>query len=124
MYVIEGTPLAPQYSFGKRVLFIDKQTFFIAYSDLYDRAMQLWKVWINAYGFRRRARADSGTEYADEMPFNPSVSMVDVQLEHATRVALPSPAFAGEEGWYFNQGEKTGLTEQFFTIAHLIETSH
>jgi hypothetical protein len=124
VYVIEGTPLSPQYSFGKRVLFVDKQTFFIAYSDMYDRAMQLWKVWINAYGFRRRASADAGIEYPDEMPFNPGVSMVDVQLEHATRVALPSAKFPGEQGWYFNQGEKTGLTEQFFTIAHMIETSH
>jgi len=50
--------------------------------------------------------------------------MVDMQLEHATRVALPSATFPGEEGWYFNQGEKTGLTEKFFTIAHLIETGH
>jgi hypothetical protein len=81
-------------------------------------------VWINEYGFRHRARADAGIEYADEMPFNHSVSMVDVQLEHATRVALPSATFPGEQGWYFNQGEKTGLSEKFFTIAHLIETGH
>ena len=124
VYVVEGTPLDPQYAFGKRVLFIDKQTFFIVYSDMYDRRGELWKVWINEYGFRRRARPEAGIEYADEMPFNHSVSMVDMQLEHATRVALPSATFPGEEGWYFNQGEKTGLTEKFFTIAHLIETGH
>jgi len=124
VYVVEGTPLYPQYAYGKRLLFIDKETFFIAYSDIFDRAMELWKVWINQYGFRRQARPGTGTEYPDEMPFNHSVSMVDVQLVHATRAALPSPTFPGEEGWYFNQGSKTGLSEEFFTISHLIETGH
>jgi hypothetical protein len=47
-----------------------------------------------------------------------------IQLDHATRAALPSPAFPGEEGWSFSQGAKNGLTEEFFTVAHLIETSH
>jgi len=47
-----------------------------------------------------------------------------MQLKHATRAALPSPKYAGEQGWYYNQGEKTGLTEEFFTIAHLIEAGH
>jgi len=37
---------------------------------------------------------------------------------------VPSPTFPGEEGWYFNQGARTGLTEEFFTVAHLIETEH
>ena len=58
------------------------------------------------------------------MPFAGSVSMIDVQLNHATRTALPSGKFPGEQGWYFNQGEATGLTEEFFTIAHLIEAGH
>ena len=36
----------------------------------------------------------------------------------------PAPSTRARQGWYFNQGEKTGLTEEFFTIAHLIESSH
>ena len=48
----------------------------------------------------------------------------DPEVVHATRAALPSPKYPGEAGWYFNQGEKTGLTEEFFTIAHMIEASH
>ena len=120
VYVVEGTPLDPQYAFGKRVLFIDKQTFFIAYSDMYDRRMELWKVWVNQYGFRSRAWPDAGIAYPDEMPFNHSVSMVDVQLAHATRVALPSATFPGEQGWYFNQGEQTGVMEDWFTVAALV----
>jgi hypothetical protein len=50
--------------------------------------------------------------------------MVDMQLSHATRAALPSAKYPGEPGWYFNQGAKTGLTEEFFTIAHMISASN
>ena len=124
VYVIEGVAKQPQYAYGKRVLFIDKETYLITYSDIYDRAGQLWKVWMNQYGFRKQAPVSGAIEYADEMPFNPSITMVDMQLRHATRAALPSSKYPGEQGWYFNQGDKTGLTEEFFTIAHLIESGH
>ena len=124
VYVLEGTSKQAQYAYGKRLLFIDKETYRIPFTDIYDRAGQLWKVWINQFGFRKRAAPTYGMEYPDEMPYLHSISMVDMQLSHATRAALPSPKYAGEEGWYWNQGEKSGLTEEFFTIAHLIESSH
>ncbi|HUI26285.1 MAG TPA: DUF1329 domain-containing protein, partial [Candidatus Kryptonia bacterium] len=124
MYVVEGVPLQAQYAYGKRVLFIDQETYLIAYSDIYDRGGRLWKVWVNQFGFRKRAAANLGIEYEDEMPFNPSITMVDMQLNHATRTALPSARYPGEEGWYYNQGEKTGLTEDFFSIAHLTSFGH
>jgi len=123
-YIVEGVPKQPQYAYGKRILFIDKETYLIAYSDILDRAGRLWKVWINQYSFRKRATETNGIEYADEMPFNPSITMVDVQMSHATRTALPSAKYAGEQGWYFNQGEKTGLSEEFFTLGHLTAAGH
>ncbi|HVN87970.1 MAG TPA: DUF1329 domain-containing protein [Candidatus Binatia bacterium] len=124
VYVIEGTPKQPQYAYGKRVLFIDKETFLIAYSDIYDRPLRLQKVWLNQYSFRKQVPGKDAIEYADEMPYNPSITMVDIQLQHATRAALPSSKYPGEQGWYFNQGAKTGLTEEFFTIAHLIASGN
>jgi Protein of unknown function (DUF1329) len=120
-YVVEGVPKMPQYAYGKRLIFIDKETYLIPFSDIFDRSGQLWKVWLNAYSFRKRATPTYGDEYPDEMPFSPSVTMVDVQMNHATRAALPSAHYPGEQGWYFNQGDKTGLTDEFFTVAHLIE---
>jgi hypothetical protein len=42
--IIEGTPKAPQYAFSKRVIFMDLESNFIIYSDLYDRRGELWKV--------------------------------------------------------------------------------
>ena len=123
VWVLEGVSKQAQYAYGKRVLYVDKETYYIAYSDIYDRAGELWKVWINQYGFRNQAEAD-GIVYPSDMPFAHSITMVDMQLSHATRAALPSPKYPGEQGWYFNQGEKTGLTEEYFTIAHMIESSH
>ncbi|MBI4515638.1 MAG: DUF1329 domain-containing protein [Deltaproteobacteria bacterium] len=124
VWVVEGVSKLPQYAYGKRVLFIDQETYLIAFSDIYDRTGNLWKVWVNQWSFKKRATGSYGAEYADEMPFQPSITMVDMQLSHATRAALPSNKFPGEEGWYFNQGDKSGLTEEFFTIAHLIESGH
>jgi hypothetical protein len=123
VWVVEGTPRQPQYAYGKRLLFVDQETFFIAFSDIFDRSGQLWKVWINQFAFRSQILPE-GIRYNAQMPFGPSITMVDVQLGHATRAALPSARYPGEQGWYFNQGEKTGLTEEFFTIGHLIESAH
>jgi hypothetical protein len=124
VYVVEGTPKFPQYAYGKRLLFVDKETYLIAYSDIFDRSLQLWKVWVNQWSFKKRATSSYGIEYPDEMPYQPSITMVDMQLNHATRAALPSAKYPSEEGWYFNQGDKTGITEEFFTVAHLIESGH
>jgi hypothetical protein len=58
------------------------------------------------------------------MPYQPSVTMVDMQLSHATRSAVPSVKVSGEQGFYFNKGADAGVTEDFFTIADLVETGH
>jgi hypothetical protein len=124
VYVVEGEAKLPQYAYGKRLIFLDKETYYIPYTDIFDRAGQLWKVWINQWSFKRRASSSYGDEYADEMPFQPSITMVDMQLNHATKAALPSAKYPGEAGWYFNQGAKSGTSEDFFTVAALIESGH
>jgi hypothetical protein len=123
VYVVEGVSKLSQYAYGKRVLYIDKETFTVPYSDIYDRAGQLWKIWINDFSFRKQPFAGAKTSvYEDERAFVPSIVMVDMQLQHATRAALPSHRFPGEEGWYFDLGAKSGTTEDFFTVAHLISS--
>ena len=125
VYVIEGVSKLPQYAYGKRTIFIDKESWLIPFSDIYDRSGELWKIWINNWGFRRKAIETAGAiEYPDEMAFSSAIVMVDMQLEHATRAALPSLRFPGEQGWYFNQGEKSGITEDWFTVAALVSAGH
>jgi hypothetical protein len=123
-YVIEGTSKLPQYAYGKRLLFIDKQTYLVAFSDITDPSGQLWKVWINEWSFRKQAFPGAKYTYDTPFPFGPSIVMADVQLQHATKAALPSLAYPHEEGWYFNKGTAEGDTGDFFTIAHLIEAGH
>jgi len=119
-WVVEGTSKLPQYAYGKRLLFIDKNTYLVAFSDIFDHDGQLWKVWMNEWSFRNQAFPNAHYTYDTPFAFLPSIVMVDVQLQHATRAALPSLAYPGEEGWYFNKGAEVGNTEDFFTVAHLI----
>jgi hypothetical protein len=125
VYVVEGTSKLPQYAFSKRVIFMDKEGWGIPYSDMYDRSGELWKIWINDVTFRKSALAGgSAIEYPDDMAFVPAIVMVDIQLEHATKAALPSHRFPGEQGWYFNQGEKAGIADDWFTVAALVAAGH
>jgi hypothetical protein len=124
VYVIEGVSKLPQYAYSKRVIFIDKEAWTVPYSDIYDRAGELWKIWINNYSFRTQAPVSSPIVYPDEMGFIPAIVMVDLQLEHATKASLPSHRYEGEQGWYFNQGEKEGVEPEWFTVAALVEAGN
>lgn len=122
VWAVEGKTKLPQYAYSKRVIFVDKEAFVIPYSDIYDTAGELWKVWVNLYRMRKAPWDDAPEhgQYDEVMPFLPSIFMVDMQLDHATRAALPSSRFEREVGWYFNKGEESDTTEEYFSIAELI----
>jgi len=120
VWVIEGTPKLAQYAYSKRILWIDKETYAILYSDIFDRAGNLWKVWLNDFSFRKAAFPTAEIQYEDEMGFLPAIVMVDVQAAHATKASLPSARFPNEMGWYFNQGAKSGTSPDYFTVASMI----
>jgi hypothetical protein len=120
VYALEGVSKLPQYAYSKRVIFVDKEGWVIPFTDIYDRSGELWKIWINNMSFRKSVPGTNAVQYPDEMGFIPSIVMVDIQLEHATKASLPSPRFPGEQGWYFNQGEKAGITDDWFTVAALV----
>ncbi|HVN86023.1 MAG TPA: DUF1329 domain-containing protein [Candidatus Binatia bacterium] len=125
VYVVEGNSKFPQYAYGKRVIYIDKEAYVVAHSDIYDRAGQLWKVWFNSYSFKKEAIPGARvSRYPDEMSFITAISMLDTQLVHATKAALPSTHSQGQECVYYNMGEKSGTKEDFFTVANLIEMGH
>jgi hypothetical protein len=124
VYVIEGISKLPQYAYSKRVLFIDKEAWIMPFTDIYDRSGELWKIWINDYSFRKQVEGGGAITYPDEMGFLPAIVMVDMQLEHATKASLPSPRFPGEQGWYFNQGEKSGISDDWFTVSALVNSGH
>jgi len=121
VWVIEGRSRFPQYAYGKRVLYIDKEAFYTPSTDIYDKNMELWKIWINGINVGYKPFPEAKVSVYDyETGFIPNITMVDMQLVHATRAALPSHEFPGEEGWYWNMGPKVGLTPEFFSVAELI----
>jgi hypothetical protein len=123
VYVVEGVSKLPQYAYGKRVLFIDKEAWVVTSTDIYDRSGQLWKVWINDWGYRKEAIPGARlSRYSEDMAFQNAFVMIDTQLAHATKGALPSTRSPNEECWFFNMGEKSGTSEDFFTIADLIRS--
>jgi hypothetical protein len=125
VWVIEAVSKFPQYAYGKRILFLDKEVWTVSSSDIYDRAGQLWKVWINMHSYKKEAIPGARVSvYPDDMSFTHAIVMLDTQLSHATKAALPSTKSRGEECIFFNMGEKSGTTEEFFSIAHLIEAGH
>lgn len=122
VYAVEGVSTLPQYAYGKRVIFIDKEAYVVTSTDIYDRSGQLWKVWINDWGFRKEAIPGARlSRYSEEMAYQNAFAMIDTQLVHMTKGALPSTRTSGEECIFFNMGEKSGTTEDFFTIANLIQ---
>jgi hypothetical protein len=107
------------------VLYVEKVSWGIPYSDMYDQAGELWKIWINNATTRKKAiDAPDAIEYPEPRLFVPAIVMVDMQLDHATKVSLPSHRFPGEQGWYFNQGEKSGVTDDWFTVSALVNAGH
>jgi Protein of unknown function (DUF1329) len=125
VFVIEGTSKVAQYAYGKRILFIDKEAWTVTHSDIYDRAGQLWKVWINLHAHKKEAIPGAKvSRYPDEMSFTHAIVMLDTQLVHATKAALPSTHSPGEECTFLNMGAKSGTTVEFFSVASLIEAGH
>lgn len=123
VYVVEAAYTQSEYTYGKRVLFIDKEAWVIPFSDIYDRSGELLKVWINMFSTRPIATATAPWAEGDELLTLPASVVIDVQREHATRITVPS-ASADSPGWRFNEGERRGLTEEWFKIAALIERGH
>jgi hypothetical protein len=123
VWIIEGKSKVAQYAFSKRVIFIDKETYWASYSDMYDQSGELWKGWIMTLRFAQRPSDQPGvTVYPDEQAFNPGLMMVDIQLEHATKSWTPTQASRTGEEEMFNVGpDKSGIPEDFYTVAHLIE---
>jgi hypothetical protein len=124
VYVLEGNSKLPQYTYGKRILYIDAEAWVVLMSDIYDKSGELWKEWIEFYWYQKGAPGGTIT-YEDDTGFTSAV-MIDMQLNHATVIMIPGPASPDPNTWYYNQGPKAaspyapGNTEDVFTVSHLI----
>lgn len=80
-YVLESIPVDPNHPIGKRVHYIDAQTFTIPRTNIYDRGGNLWKAFIIGQAdpeHHLEVNKGSGVSIDD------SFSMIDVQAKHCT----------------------------------------
>lgn len=120
VWVVEGKAKFPQYAYSKRVIYLDQESYRIPFTDIYDQGGELWKVWVNNFMYAERPFPGAKFGFDWEVSYNPSISMVDMQLEHATFCALPSARFPGEQGWYINIGDAEGTSESYFELSAII----
>jgi hypothetical protein len=120
VWIVEGSSKMAGYAYSKRIIFVDAETGFISYTDLYDHGGQLWKVALLHGRNSSKPNPKVAFEYPFARDFLYGFVMVDMQLEHGTRAALPGMGFPDEPGWYINQGDKMGVGDDWFTIAALI----
>ncbi|MDP3671761.1 MAG: DUF1329 domain-containing protein [Telluria sp.] len=81
VYVLEGTPVNASNPVGKRVFYVDAQTFTFPQTLIYDRKGELWKTWTIGLAhpdFHLPVNKGSG------VPLFDSFSMIDVQSSHCT----------------------------------------
>ncbi|HEV8714146.1 MAG TPA: DUF1329 domain-containing protein [Candidatus Binatia bacterium] len=52
-WVIEATPKDPYYAYGRRVIYVDKVTYWTYWTTLYDRAGEYWKtiLWLDKMAY-------------------------------------------------------------------------
>src|SRR5262249_32606131 len=117
VYVVEGVADLPQYTYRKRVLYIDQETWAVLVADLYDYTDALWKVWLNM--FAARPYPPDAAQYGGGITPRAAV-MIDTQLLHATRISLFGRSGTAAAAWSFNQG---GVNEERFTVAAMIEAA-
>jgi hypothetical protein len=81
VYEVEATPIDKNHPIGKRVFYMDAQTFTIPRTNIYDRAGNLWKTWLIG-----QAHPDSHLpkNKGSGVSIDDSFSMIDVQAGHCT----------------------------------------
>jgi outer membrane biosynthesis protein TonB len=122
VYILLAVSRLGGYNFGQRVIYLDRESLLIPYTEIYDLKGALWKSLIQTWKFGQKPIPTAKRAVYDYDQFYiPALSMVDIQQNHATRCSLPGSAYAGEEGWYYNFGDAEGTTEDVFTVSHFIQ---
>jgi hypothetical protein len=134
VWVVEGIPTAySQYSYSKRILYVDKDYWHMNFSEMYDSGGEHWKTWWNIFYHARKPYEGYPTKpldggkynYEDEWPFTPNGMMVDIQTVHATKWDAPSGFAKPSEWlteWYFNEDVEINK-EHAYTINYLVHSA-
>jgi hypothetical protein len=123
VYVVQGKSKFPGYAYSSRVIYVDKESNIIGYSDLQDPAGQMWKTVMISFRVDKKPNPKVDFTYDEPRMFAYAYSVIDTQLMHGTRVAIPGLAFQDEPGWYLDLGmdAPTSVAEDWFSVASLIK---
>ncbi len=122
VYVVEGKSKSRGYAYGKRIIYLDKETNIISVSDLYDHNEELWKTVMISFRADKRPNPAVDFEYDEARMFAYAYSVIDMQLMHGTRAAIPGMGFQDEAGWYIDLGfdAETSADEDWYSVAGLV----
>ena len=104
MWIVEGRARLQGYAYSKRVIYVDDEAQMIPYSDLFDQNEELWKVVLINIRSSNRPNPKIDFTYPEERMFVYGFTVLDLQLGHGTRAAIPGMAFPEEAGWYLDRG--------------------
>jgi hypothetical protein len=76
MYVVEVKHKDPNYLYGKRIWYIDPETYHILYQEVWDQLGQYWKLFNQPTG-------DIKTEIGEMKSMPVAFAMFDLQRTHA-----------------------------------------
>jgi len=123
VYIILGVSQLNGYNFGRRIIYLDAESWIIPYTEIYDLKGGLWRSLIHNWNVANKTRVDAKKAiYNYEPMFIPAMTLIDMELEHATYCQLPGPDVKDEDGWYYNFGEAEGVTEDVFSVSTMIQT--
>ncbi len=75
-YVVEVTSRDPSYIYGKRIWYVDPETYLIMWTEIYDSTMRFWKCFENLTGNRT-------TKTGEQKNFIAGAHYVDFQRVHS-----------------------------------------
>jgi len=120
VWILEGRPKLAGYAYGKRVLYLDKESYRIPVTELYDRAGQLWKAGITAFRAPPALKAPAAPDVARESITSRQFGIFDLRLGRATVCEVPPESRCGSQrcpGWHINEGNV--VEDQFSFNANL-----
>lgn len=122
VWIVEGTPKIPGYAYSKRIIFLDKEIYLVLYSDLYDHNDELWKTILLNIRTSKKPNPKLNFEYEEVRNFVYAFTVLDLQLGHGTRAAIPGMGFPDEAGWYLDRGfdAPEAVQQSWYQVSSLI----
>lgn len=101
VWIVEETPKDAGYCYGRRRLWIDRETFHVLYADVWDRSGVYWKGFLSTYAHR-------AIESGEAAPVWGGTGAYDFQSGHSTFVTIGPPELGGG---YRIDGHTLGVTD-------------